>query len=263
MSPSTKVTEAFILRTVNYRDSDRILTLLTRDLGKISAIARWARSSRKRFGGALEPFALLEVSLGRGRGHDKMFLLTEASLVDSHPGLATDLDRIGCAALVTELVRELTPDNDPDPRIFDLLREFMSLMSAPKTVSVRGLALCAKLRVLALCGVAVGIGLDDLVLALLPLACNDEATGPEPTIYGSWVRDITDAVGVPFAAEMRFNTDDSYDFILLTSAPGHADGQAHPHRGSPGRTVRRRRHFGRVVPSEEWRRGRQRADRLD
>ncbi len=157
MSPSTKVTEAFILRTVNYRDSDRILTLLTRELGKISAIARWARSSRKRFGGALEPFALLEVSLGRGRGHDKMFLLTEASLVDSHPGLATDLDRIGCAALVTELVRELTPDNDPDPRIFDLLREFMSLMSAPKTVSVRGLALCAKLRVLALCGVAVGI----------------------------------------------------------------------------------------------------------
>ncbi len=159
MSASTQqVTRAFILRTVDYRDSDRILTLLTRDLGKISAIARWARSSRKRFGGALEPFSLLEVSLSAGRGHDKMFLLTEALLVDSHPGLATDLDRIGSAALVTELVRELTPENDPDPRMFDFLREFMSLVSAPKTVSVKGLALCAVLRVLAFCGVAVGIG---------------------------------------------------------------------------------------------------------
>ena len=158
MSASTQITRAFILRTVDYRDSDRILTLLTRDLGKISAIARWARSSRKRFGGALEPFALLEVSLGRGRGHDKMLLLNEALLVDSHPGLATDLGRIGSAALVTELVRELTPENDPDPRMFDLLREFMSLMSSTKTVSVKALALCAVLRVLAFCGVAVGIG---------------------------------------------------------------------------------------------------------
>ncbi len=158
MSTSTQVTRAFILRTVDYRDSDRILTLLTRDLGKISTIARWARSSRKRFGGALEPFALLEISLSTGRGHDKMFALNEALLVDSHPGLATDLDRIGCAALVTELVRELTPENDPDPHMFDFLREFMSLMSAPETVSVKGLALGAVLRVLAFCGVAVGIG---------------------------------------------------------------------------------------------------------
>ena len=158
MSQNIQVTRAFIMRTVDYRDSDRILTLLTRELGKISASSRWSRSSKKRFQGALEPFALLEVSLGRGRGHEKMFLLNEASLVDSHPGLATDLDRIGSAALVTELVRELTPENDPDPRMFDLLREFMSLVSSPKTISVKGLALCAKLRVLAFCGVAVGIG---------------------------------------------------------------------------------------------------------
>jgi hypothetical protein len=61
-----------------------------------------------------------------------------------------------------------------------------------------------------------------LFLALLPLACDDDASGPEPSIFGSWVRDVTDAVGVTFTAEMRFNNDNSFDFVPLTNAPGHS-----------------------------------------
>lgn len=47
--------DALLLRASDYRDADRIVTLFTRELGKVSAIARAAKSSRRRFAGALEP----------------------------------------------------------------------------------------------------------------------------------------------------------------------------------------------------------------
>jgi hypothetical protein len=65
-----------------------------------------------------------------------------------------------------------------------------------------------------------------LCLGLLYLSCYNDPTGPEPTLHGSWVRDLTDAVGVTFTAELRFNNDNSYDFLLLTDAPGHTESAA-------------------------------------
>ena len=65
-----------------------------------------------------------------------------------------------------------------------------------------------------------------LVLGLCLLSCDNDSTGPDPSLYGSWVRDITDSAGVTFTAELKINTDNSYDFILLTQAPGHTNSSA-------------------------------------
>jgi DNA repair protein RecO (recombination protein O) len=148
-------TAAFVLRAVDLRESDRLLTLLTRDLGKVSAVARGVRASRKRFGGALEPFALVEVVLGRGRGREGLFSLSEASLIEAHAGLASDLERLGAAALVIELAREVIPDHEPDARLFDVVAEALGLLSRASGIATRALAISAALRVLACAGLAL------------------------------------------------------------------------------------------------------------
>jgi DNA repair protein RecO (recombination protein O) len=151
---SPQITRAFILRSVDYRDSDRILTLLSRDLGKVSAIAKGARSSRRRFGGALEPFAMLEVSVTPGRGREGLYVIDEASVLADNRALGGDLERLGAAAFLTELVRELLPESQPDERMFDLLAECLSLLASRGT-PVCQLTICAQLRALALAGFAV------------------------------------------------------------------------------------------------------------
>ena len=67
VSPHLKL-RAIVLRTVDYGESDRVVTLLTAERGKLAAFARGARASRRRFGGALEPFTLLAVEARERRG---------------------------------------------------------------------------------------------------------------------------------------------------------------------------------------------------
>ena len=62
-----RTSDALVLRLVDYRESDRIVTLFTQELGVLGAIARGARSSRRRFAGALEPYAIVRVELTQTR----------------------------------------------------------------------------------------------------------------------------------------------------------------------------------------------------
>src|SRR5262245_33859927 len=59
--------DALVLRAVDYGESDRVVTLFTREHGCVSAMARAARKSKRRFAGALEGFALIHVELSTGR----------------------------------------------------------------------------------------------------------------------------------------------------------------------------------------------------
>jgi len=119
-------TEAVLLRSVDYRDADRILTFFTRERGRLSAIARGARRSRRRFGGALEPFSVVRLSFSRGRGD--LSTLKEATVVRAFPGVLRSLAgmREGGAAL--DLVRRVTREEDSEPRLFDAVIELFEAL---------------------------------------------------------------------------------------------------------------------------------------
>ena len=117
-------TRAFLLRSVPTGEADKVVTLLTRDRGKLGAIARSARRSQKRFGGALEPFALLQVQLAQRPGSD-LARLDRAEVVAPHARIATDLVRMGQAATALELARETLPPEHPEPALFDTLADFL------------------------------------------------------------------------------------------------------------------------------------------
>jgi DNA repair protein RecO (recombination protein O) len=118
---------AIVLRTVDYGESDRVATFLTREEGKLSAFARGARASRRRFGGALEPFTLL-VAEARIRAASDLLGLDSVSVLRGHGGIRSDLARIACAGYAAELSRELVRDREPHVELFDLLAAYLDLL---------------------------------------------------------------------------------------------------------------------------------------
>jgi DNA repair protein RecO (recombination protein O) len=118
---------AVVLRAVDYGESDRIVTLLTRERGKVSAFARGARVSRRRFGGALEPFTLLAVEARERSGSD-LLGLDSVSVLRAHGAIRGDLARIACAGYASELARELVRDHEPHDELLALLLEYLAAL---------------------------------------------------------------------------------------------------------------------------------------
>lgn len=120
-------TLAVVLGGIDYGDSDRVITLLTRDRGKVPAFAAGARKSRRRFAGALEPFTVLDVRLSERRG-DLLFL-DSCSVVDGNGGLRDDLGRLAHAGHAIELCRELCRDREPHEELYDALVFYLGKLS--------------------------------------------------------------------------------------------------------------------------------------
>jgi DNA repair protein RecO (recombination protein O) len=116
---------AIVLRAVDYGESDRVVTLFTRERGKLAAFARGARASRRRFGGALEPFTLVSAELQERRGSD-LWTLVSVVADRAFGGIRGDLARIACAAHACEVARALVRDGEPHPELFDLLAGYLA-----------------------------------------------------------------------------------------------------------------------------------------
>ncbi len=128
MSRLAQEVPALVLGSVDYGDADRIVQLLTPERGRISALARGARRSTKRFAGALDLGNRVTASLRPGRG--ELWHLQEAHLEHGRPHLRRDLDRIALAAYACELVSVLAPQDQPAPRLFGLLDVALLVLDA-------------------------------------------------------------------------------------------------------------------------------------
>ena len=126
---STYTDEGIILRRVDYAEADRILTVLTRDHGKIGVIARGARKPRSRTGPHTDLFARSHMQLARGRG--ELAVLTQA-VHTKVPAVFGDARRTACASLCAELAdRVLEGDHPLDPGIFDLVAVALETCAVP------------------------------------------------------------------------------------------------------------------------------------
>jgi DNA repair protein RecO (recombination protein O) len=114
--------QAFVLSASDYGESDRIVSLFTLEHGRIKGFARAARSSRKRFGPALEPFARITLQLVR---KDGLSSLRQADIITLHPAIRGSLPAIAHALYACELVESLTPEGQPLPRLYRLLATYL------------------------------------------------------------------------------------------------------------------------------------------
>jgi DNA repair protein RecO len=112
------VSEALILRTYALGESDRIVVFLTRDRGKKRGVAKNARQSRRRFGGALEPMTHGRVSYVEHERRDLVRLDFVEPLVS--PLAAASGEAYGYVGYFAELLDEWAQDSDPNETLFRL-----------------------------------------------------------------------------------------------------------------------------------------------
>jgi DNA repair protein RecO (recombination protein O) len=149
------LTEGVLLRRTAYGESDLIVTLFTAAHGKLSAVARAARRSQRRFGAALQLFTLSRFELVRRPGGE-LWQLGHATLCESFTEFAFDMASLARASYATELVRELSAAEQAEPGLFAGLLEFYRALrevdaAAPAADSLVG---GFELRVLAELGMA-------------------------------------------------------------------------------------------------------------
>jgi len=147
--------EAIILRYTNYGEADRIVSLLTKEHGVYSAFARNARNSRRRFGGALQPFNRIRV-IWQQRRRAGMPQLAEIELLEAATPLVTDLDALALAAYGCELVSVLLPEEQPVDDLYRIVVAFLSHLPEAESFAVARLLL--ELRLLELAGLLPHIG---------------------------------------------------------------------------------------------------------
>lgn len=123
--------EALLLRKTPYRDSDYIISLFTKDLGKISGIARNAKNSMKRFGARLEPFVHIRVNLKETGREFKLIQDTETIRVFS--SFAEDIELFTLGSLMLEITDVLTPRESPNEEMFELLIKALELMNSKES----------------------------------------------------------------------------------------------------------------------------------
>ncbi|HEY6077937.1 MAG TPA: DNA repair protein RecO [Polyangiaceae bacterium] len=135
-------TGALLLRRVEYGESDLVLTLLTRRLGKLSALARGARRSSKRFGGALEPMHSLLIELDERPGAE-LFTLTAAQLERPRAGILRSLPALEAAGKALSWVRRAAPPRTPEEGAYLILEGLLDRLTDAQAAGEAGRALAA------------------------------------------------------------------------------------------------------------------------
>lgn len=111
-------THAIVLRRRDFGDADRILVVYTPGNGKQELIAHGVRKMTSRKAGHLEAFSHASLLIAEGRTWG---IITEASTVESYRRIREDLDQIGRAAYICELVDRFTEIDDENREVWDLL----------------------------------------------------------------------------------------------------------------------------------------------
>jgi DNA repair protein RecO (recombination protein O) len=128
--PAEEATPAIVLRTRDYMESDRIVTLLTEQMGKLGGIAKGAKASRRRFEHRLEPFSHVMLYFRR-RPHGQLVFITRAEAAGLQPfRLEDDLGRLALGAYMLELAEALTSEDAEASGAYHLLTEALAALGA-------------------------------------------------------------------------------------------------------------------------------------
>jgi DNA repair protein RecO (recombination protein O) len=114
-----KESEAIVLRTYPFRESDLLVTFFTRLEGKVRGVARAAKKSRRRFGGALEPLTYVKVAY-EDRERNELTRLDACEVLESPLAQEVSYPRAIALGHVAELLDELLPDREANDAVFRL-----------------------------------------------------------------------------------------------------------------------------------------------
>src|SRR3989337_2945993 len=118
-------TQAIVTRSLNYGESDKIITFFTRDFGILKGIAKGARRSKKRFQNVLGLFSHLRLIFFDREGMG-LVRAESGDLLNPFPKIREDLKKIYYGNYYLELVNEMASEREANPEAFDLLLSFLT-----------------------------------------------------------------------------------------------------------------------------------------
>lgn len=128
---ASRESEAIVLRTYPLREADLLVTLFTRIEGKVHGVARSAKKSKRRFGGALEPLTYVRAFYDV-RERRELVRLDSCEVLESP--LASEVSYARAIALghIAELLDELLPDHEANDAIFRLTLSVLQVLDGPE-----------------------------------------------------------------------------------------------------------------------------------
>jgi DNA repair protein RecO (recombination protein O) len=121
---------AIVLRVIDFSETSAVVTLFTREFGKVRALAKGARRPKGPFESALDLLAVCRIVFLR-KSSDSLDLLTEAKLERRFRPSGGNLSNLYAAYYVAELLNELTDDGDPHPVLFDAADQTLVALASP------------------------------------------------------------------------------------------------------------------------------------
>jgi DNA repair protein RecO (recombination protein O) len=125
-----KESEAIVLRTYPMREADLLVTLFTRQEGKVRGVARSAKKSKRRFGGALEPLTYVR-AFYEDRERQELTRLDSCEVIESPLASEVSYPRAVALGHVAELLDELLPDREANDAVFRLTLSVLSSLRGP------------------------------------------------------------------------------------------------------------------------------------
>lgn len=129
MKKGTYRARGVVLNSIDFGESDRILTFYTLEQGKLKGIAKGARRSRKRFVGNLDPLSHINIVYFQS-DKSELVRVEDASVIDAFSPLKTDIERLSDGCYLLELTSELTREGQVLPAAYHCLVAFLKLLEA-------------------------------------------------------------------------------------------------------------------------------------
>ena len=120
--------EAVVLKTLNHGDTSKIITLYSREVGRLKLIAKGVRSPKSKAAGLFQPTRHLQV-IYYAKSSSDLQMFKSGELVDGFFGLEEDFDRLTLAQVVVELLDRTVEDEESHPKLFQLLVDTLSRLS--------------------------------------------------------------------------------------------------------------------------------------
>jgi DNA repair protein RecO (recombination protein O) len=127
------VVDGIVLKRKNVGEADRFVTLFTKQFGKMQLKAIGVRKIASRRASHIELLNVVRCGVYKGKG---MPILTEIATQESFSGIKTDLNKVGFAYHICELIDGLCPENQENPAIFTLLENVFAKIQREESLSI-------------------------------------------------------------------------------------------------------------------------------
>jgi len=126
VKPRIYKTEAIVLKKFNIGEADSIVTLFTPNLGKMRVVVKGVRRPKSRLGGHLDLLTQSSLLLAHGQNLD---IITQGQTIESFNNVKTDLQCIGCAIYMSDLVDQFIVEGSENYPVYRLLCEGLNVIS--------------------------------------------------------------------------------------------------------------------------------------